>query len=52
VEAVRMGRIADETTAYLGFWHSVLVTLSFMEQGESPLVMWHQIRDKYGVLVE
>lgn len=47
-----MGRIADETTAYLGFWHSVLVTLSFMEQGESPLVMWHQIRDKYGVLVE
>jgi len=47
-----MGKIPDEPTAYLGFWHSVLVTLSFIEQGESPLVMWQQVTDKYGVLVE
>lgn len=52
VEARRMGRIPDEPIAYLGFWHSVLVTLSFIEQGESPLVLWHQVTDKYGVLVE
>jgi len=44
-----MGRIPDEPTAYLGHSHSVLVTLSFIEQGESPL---HQVTDKYGVLVE
>jgi hypothetical protein len=47
-----MGRIPDEPTAYLGLWHSVLVTLSFIEQGKSPLVLWHQVTDKYGVLVE
>ena len=47
-----MGRILDEPTVYLGFWHSVLVTLSFIEQGESPLVLWHQVTDKYEVLIE